>query len=58
MDDYYLKYARPLDKLNLYELKQNLNKWRDNIREELESLIFIKNILNSDNFNSKIFLYN
>jgi hypothetical protein len=54
MDDYYLKYARPLDKLNIYELKQNLNKWRDYLREELESLIFIKNSLNGDTFNSKI----
>lgn len=53
MDEYYIKYARPLDKLNIYELKQNLNKWRDNIREELEALIFIKNSLSSDTLNSK-----
>lgn len=53
MDEYYTKYARPLGKLNIFELKHNLNSWRDNLREELECLIFLRNGLNAENLNSK-----
>jgi hypothetical protein len=52
MEDYFTKYARPLGKLNIFDLKQNLCNWRDYLREELESLIFLKNSLNQDNTNS------
>jgi hypothetical protein len=53
MDDYYQKYARPIGKLNVYEIKQNLILWRENLRQELECIIYIKNGLNEDTFNSK-----
>lgn len=53
MDDYYTKYAKPLGKLNIVELKTNLFNWRDNLRDELESLIYIKNALNREGLNSK-----
>jgi hypothetical protein len=52
MDDYYVKYARPLGKLNIFDLKQNLETWRDNLREELEGLIYLKNGLNHESMNS------
>ena len=57
MDDYYQKYARPLGKMNIFEVKQNLARWRDNLREELESLIYIRNCLSKDNLNSKLEIY-
>ena len=52
MNDYYAKYARPLGKMNIFELKQNLASWRDSLREELESLIYLRNGLKYDNLNS------
>jgi hypothetical protein len=53
MDEYYTRYARPLGKLNIFDLKQNLNFMRDNLREELEGLIYVKNGLDNENLNSK-----
>ncbi len=53
MDDYYTKYAKPLGKLNVFEMKHNLSTWRDGLREELESLIYLRNGLNGENMNSK-----
>jgi hypothetical protein len=53
MNDYYVKYARPLGKMNIFDLKQSLANWRDSLREELESLIYLRNGLNHDNLNSK-----
>lgn len=52
MNDYYKKYAKPLGKMDIFELKQNLANWRDSLREELESLIYLRNGLNHDNLNS------
>ena len=54
MDDYYQKYARPLGKMNIIEVKQNLVIWRDNLRDELENLINLINGLTKDSLNSKI----
>lgn len=48
MDEYYSKYARPLGKINLFELKNILQTWRDNLRDELEGLIYLRNGLNND----------
>ena len=53
MNDYYVKYARPLGKMNIFDMKQSLANWRDSLREELESLIYLRNGLNNDNLNSK-----
>jgi hypothetical protein len=55
MNDYYKKYAKPLGKMDIFEVKQNLANWRDSLREELESLIYLRNGLNHDNLNSKNF---
>ena len=55
MDDYYQKYARPLGKINIFEVKQNLVTWRDFLREELEGLIYLKNGINNDNLNSILY---
>jgi hypothetical protein len=53
MDQYYTKYAKPLGKLNIFEMKHNLANWRDGLREELEGLIYLRNCLNGEGFNSK-----
>lgn len=55
MDEYYIKYARPLGKLSVYEMRQQCEGWRNNLREELEGLIYLRNSLNSDNSQSKNF---
>jgi hypothetical protein len=53
MDQYYSKYAKPLGKLNVFEMKHNLAIWRDGLREELEGLIYLRNCLNEESMNSK-----
>jgi hypothetical protein len=53
MDQYYTKYAKPLGKLNVFEMKHNLGTWRDGLREELEGLIYLRNCLNEEGMNSK-----
>jgi hypothetical protein len=58
MNDYYKKYAKPLGKMDIFEVKQNLANWRDSLREELESLIYLRNGLNHDNLNSKNIFFN
>jgi hypothetical protein len=55
-NQYYSKYARPLDNLDIFEMKNSLQKWRDGLREELECLIYLRNELNNDNFNSKFYI--
>jgi hypothetical protein len=57
MDEYYNKYARPLGKMNIFEIRQNLGSWRDGLREELESLIYLRNGLNNDSMNSKLNIF-
>lgn len=52
MDHYYRKYAKPLGKLNIFEMKNNLISWREGLREELEGLIYLRNGLNCENMNS------
>ncbi len=62
MDEYYLKYAKPLGKLSMYDLRINLNIWRDNLKDELEGILYLRNGLNvsnpgiNNNANSKIII--
>jgi hypothetical protein len=53
MDNYHLKYAKTLSKLTLYDCNYFLNTWRNNLREELEGLIYLRNGLKDD---SKFFI--
>jgi hypothetical protein len=51
MDDYHTKYAKQTSNLTYYDINQNLSHWRNNLREELEGLIFIRNCLKDDSNN-------
>lgn len=52
MDEYYQKYAKPLGKLSIYDLRNNLKTWKINLQEELEGINYLKNVLNNPNANS------
>ena len=56
MNEFYVKYARPIGRMDIFEVKQNLNNWRDSLREELESLIYLRNGMNCDGLNSNLIL--
>jgi hypothetical protein len=49
MDEYYQKYAKPLGKLSMYDLRSNLNSWKDNLKDELEGILYLRNGLNFNN---------
>ena len=49
MDEYYQKYAKPLGKLSLHDLRNNLQSWKSNLQEELDGILFLKNNLNYTN---------
>ncbi len=59
MDEYYQKYAKPLGKLSMFDLCNNLNTWRENLKDELEGILYLRNGLNvsktgiNSNANSK-----
>ena len=57
MNNYQNIYAKPLGRLTINDLLSNLSTWRNNLRDELESLIFIRNSLNrnSSGKNFKLF---
>ena len=48
MEDYHTKYAKQISKLTLYDLNHNLTNWRNNLREELEGLIYLRNALKEE----------
>jgi hypothetical protein len=48
MENYHFKYAKTLGKLTLYDTNSLLNSWRNNLREELEGLIFLRNGIKDD----------
>ncbi len=48
MEDYHTKYAKQISKLTLYDLNHYLNNWRNNLREELEGLIYLRNGLKEE----------
>jgi hypothetical protein len=54
MDDYYLKYAKELGQLSHCDAKDRLISWNENLRDELECLVYLKNGLNEERRNSKI----
>ena len=62
MDEYYQKYAKPLGKLSIYDLKKNLNVWCQNLKDELEGILYLRNGLKNNspginyNTNSKFIL--
>lgn len=49
MEEYYQKYAKPLGKLSMFDLHTNLNNWRDNLKDELEGILYLRNGLNISN---------
>jgi len=55
MDEYYQKYAKPLGKLSMFDLRNNLNIWRDNLKDELEGILYLRNGFNISNpgYNNK-----
>lgn len=52
MDEYNEKRASPLTLYTFSEISINLSVWRDILREELETLIYIKNCLSLNDDNS------
>ena len=48
MEDYYLKYAKPVQNINIIEVKKSIGLWRNNLREELEGLVYLKSNFVSD----------
>ena len=48
MEDHKLKYAKQTSNISYYDLNQNLKAWRNNLREELEGLIYLRNGLKED----------
>lgn len=46
MDEYFHKYAKPLGKLSIFDLRDNLNLWRQILKDELESILYGRNALN------------
>jgi hypothetical protein len=48
MDNYHVKYAKTLGKITLYDTTHLLNTWRNNLREELEGLIYLRNGLKEE----------
>ncbi len=48
MDDYHTKYAKQTSNTSFYDINQNLTQWRNNLREELEGLIYVRNGLKED----------
>ena len=52
MDEYYQKYAKPLGKLSIFDLRKNLYFWNSNLKEELEGIIFLRNGLNFTNIST------
>jgi hypothetical protein len=49
MDEYYQKYAKPLGKLSIYDLTNNLQIWNKNLKDELDGILYLKNNLNYSN---------
>ena len=54
MDDYYQKYAKPINPFTYENVILTLNKWNKNIREELEILIYSGNNIKNDSLNKII----
>ena len=54
MDDYYLKYSKPINPFTYENVILTLNKWNKNIREELEILIYSGNNIKNDSLNKII----
>ena len=54
MDDYYLKYSKPINPFTYENVILTLNKWNKNIREELEILIYSGNSIKNDSLNKII----
>ena len=52
MDDYHTKYAKQTSNISYYDINQNLNMWRNNLREEHEGLIYLRNGLKEDSNSS------
>ena len=57
MDEYYQKYAKPLGKLSIYDLTNNLKTWKNNLQEELDGILYLKDNLNLSNISSKIIIF-
>lgn len=59
MDEYYQKYAKPLGKLSMFDLRNNLNTWRENLKDELEGILYLRNGLNfnGNNSNNSIYIF-
>lgn len=53
MDEYYLKYAKPLEIMDIGTIRKNLVEWRENLKEELEGILFLKSGINSDTSQGK-----
>jgi len=47
MDEYYTKYAKPIQKTTITEVKLNLHKWKNNLKDELDGLVYLKQKFNS-----------
>lgn len=48
MDEYYMKYARPLQNIGITETKANLMNWKSNLKDELEGLLYLRETINND----------
>lgn len=53
MEDYYIKYAKPLDNLSIKQVQSRLKEWEKNTKEEIDLLIFITNGVKNESLNSK-----
>ena len=51
MEDYYMKYAKPINPFNYQSIIQNLQEWHNNAKEELEIYLFIIKELKNDTLN-------
>ena len=51
MDDYYIKYAKPVNPFSYENLLSELTNWNENLKEELEIIIFISSTIADDKLN-------
>lgn len=55
MEDYYIKYAKPLDDLSITQVQSQLKSWEKNTKGEIDLLIFIMNGIKNESMNCKFY---
>lgn len=48
MEDYYAKYAKPLESTDVNSLKARLSQWRNGLKEEYDGLSYLRATINKD----------